>query len=307
MQEEAIESYYAHGKLLLSGEYLVLTGARALALPLKYGQKLTLEENHSSFLSWTARTPQGHWFQADYDEALNIKSCDNYQLAEKLASILKICNAYRPDIRDLFQNKQVTTELEFDKDWGWGSSSSLISLLSQWLGVHPYHLLQDTFGGSGYDIACATASSPITYQLVDGIPKVETVEFHPAFSEHIYFVYSGKKQNSSNEIARFEKHLVSQENLQIINHITDQMITCNDLHLFGPLMEQHEKIIGDIVHLNPIKNEHFNDFKGYIKTLGAWGGDFMMVVTDEAEGYVREYFNSKQLTTIFKYNEVKIK
>jgi len=31
-------SFYSNGKLLITGEYLVLDGAKALALPTKYGQ-----------------------------------------------------------------------------------------------------------------------------------------------------------------------------------------------------------------------------------------------------------------------------
>lgn len=35
--------FYSHGKFLLTGEYLVLEGALALALPLKLGQTMTVE------------------------------------------------------------------------------------------------------------------------------------------------------------------------------------------------------------------------------------------------------------------------
>ncbi|WP_289054365.1 GYDIA family GHMP kinase [Carboxylicivirga marina] len=304
--QNGIESYYAHGKLLLSGEYLVLSGAKALALPLKYGQKLTIKPNKSCFLSWEATMPGGNWFQVEFNETLEVIKTDKTKLAQKLADILRTCVTYRPDILELFRNKAITTHLEFDKDWGWGSSSTLISLLSQWLGVHPYHLLQDTFGGSGYDIACSTATSPIIYQLINDAPKVEKVEFNPSFSNHIYFVYSGNKQNSQKEIARFDKSHIDLESIKQINSITEEMLCCRHLNHFGQLIEEHEKAIGQIVQLNPVKIEHFNDFKGYIKTLGAWGGDFMMVVSEESELYIRNYFESKSLNTIFKYNDIKI-
>ena len=44
--------YYSHGKLLLSGEYLVLVGAQALAVPCKMGQSLEFEANDSKILKW---------------------------------------------------------------------------------------------------------------------------------------------------------------------------------------------------------------------------------------------------------------
>ena len=34
------KTFYSNGKLLITGEYVVLDGAKALALPTKYGQNL---------------------------------------------------------------------------------------------------------------------------------------------------------------------------------------------------------------------------------------------------------------------------
>ncbi|TRX71298.1 GYDIA family GHMP kinase [Carboxylicivirga sp. M1479] len=306
MQNETIESYYAHGKLLLSAEYLVLAGAKALALPLKYGQSLKVESNQTPFLTWQASNKLGHWFTAEYDETLQIIKTDNTKLAQKLASILKTCVNYRPDVKDIMAHKKVETHLEFNPDWGWGSSSTLISLLSQWLGVQPYFLLEDTFGGSGYDIACATANSPITYQLIYGAPKVEQINFSPLFANNIYFIYTGNKQSSKNEISRFNQLEVNPKDIQQINHLTDKMIVCEALDDFGQLIEEHEKIVANKVDLKAIKPDRYNDFKGYVKSLGAWGGDFMMVVSKEDEAYINSYFGNKGCSPVFKFNELKI-
>lgn len=306
MEQDSSQSYYAHGKLLLSGEYMVLAGAKSLAIPLKYGQSLKVEENNTYFLTWKATTPYGTWFEASYNHSLDVLESDNPLLAKKLADILHKCQNYREDITQLLQHKEVTTHLEFNPSWGWGSSSTLISLLAQWLGVHPYLLLQDTFGGSGYDIACATATSAITFELNDGIPKSEPVNFEPDFHEQMYFVYSGRKQSSLQAIASFSKDEVNLKSIQHISSITENMILCNDLHDFGRLMEEHEKQISKVVQLSCVKNEHFNDFHGFIKALGAWGGDFIMVVSAEPEEYIKSYFAKKGLNTIFKLNELKI-
>ena len=45
-------SFYGRGKLLLTSEYAVLSGARALALPCQKGQKLTFEPLDSNELLW---------------------------------------------------------------------------------------------------------------------------------------------------------------------------------------------------------------------------------------------------------------
>ncbi|WP_430817155.1 GYDIA family GHMP kinase [Carboxylicivirga sp. RSCT41] len=306
IQEESTQSYYAHGKLLLSGEYLVLSGARALALPLKFGQSLVIQPAQSGFFRWKAHNTSGHWFETEFDDQLNIVHSNNTRLAQSLSSIIKACISYRDDIKDLISNTEAITNLEFNPDWGWGSSSTLISLLSQWLGVNPYLLLSETFGGSGYDIACATSNSAITYQLINNAPKIESVNFNPEFSDNMYFVYSGSKQSSKNEIARFSKLNVSESAIEQINCLTNDMLNSKELKDFGKLMEQHESIISKIVQLKPIKNEHFEDFKGYIKTLGAWGGDFIMVISEEPANYVKTYFEEKGLKHLFNFNDIKI-
>ena len=66
--------------------------------------------------------------------------------------------------------------------------------MAQWANIDAYILLEMTFGGSGYDIACAQTNSPIIYQLENEIPNFKTVSFNPTFKDQIYFVYLNQKQ-----------------------------------------------------------------------------------------------------------------
>ena len=159
--------YHSHGKFLLTGEYLVLKGALALALPLKLGQTLTVETIPETSLQWNAHKPDGPWFSVSLNpENLEIIDCDDQPKAEKLSQILKSVKQLNPKA---FEGNDIkfTTRLDFDPNWGFGSSSTLIANLARWANVNPYELLKLTFGGSGYDIACATAEGPIYYQLVN--------------------------------------------------------------------------------------------------------------------------------------------
>ena len=52
-----------------------------------------------------------------------------------------------------------------------------------------FELLQKTFGGSGYDIACAQSLGPITYEVQSRGPRWEASEFNPHFRDNLYFVY----------------------------------------------------------------------------------------------------------------------
>jgi len=299
-------SYRANGKLLISGEYLVLHGAQALAIPLKYGQKIEVKPNPHDFFKWGAYSPSGLWMEMRMDEAFNLIDTTSYTMANTLISILKQVISYRPNIVNDLTNKTIETHLEFDTHWGWGSSSTLLSCLAQWLGVNPYLLLQDTFGGSGYDIACATSGTPITYSLTAGIPIIQPVKFAPAFKNHIYFIYTGCKQSSKNELKRISNHTIQPQHINRINELTNLMLECDQLDAFGQLVNEHESIIGHSIKRTPIKIEQFADFKGYIKSLGAWGGDFIMVVTEKTELYVHDYFKKHHLHTIFKYNDITI-
>ncbi len=46
------QTFYSNGKLLLTGEYLVLDGAKALALPTKMGQNLQVVTHDKPTISW---------------------------------------------------------------------------------------------------------------------------------------------------------------------------------------------------------------------------------------------------------------
>ena len=320
--------YHSHGKFLLTGEYLVLKGALALALPLKLGQTLTVETIPETSLQWNAHKPDGPWFSVSLNpENLEIIDCDDQPKAEKLSQILKSVKQLNPKA---FEGNDIkfTTRLDFDPNWGFGSSSTLIANLARWANVNPYELLKLTFGGSGYDIACATAEGPIYYQLVNlesalrqaqgpqqikavesvetPTPMVEIVDFNPTFAEHLFFVYQGQKQSSSKEIKAFlAKANPSdlQNDIKTVSEICRALPKCESLDEFAMLLQCHERIIARCIGQEPVQ-KRFPDFEGVLKSLGAWGGDFILAATGWDENQVREYFKGKGLEVVFGYNDL---
>ncbi len=308
MDQNYPKTFHANGKLLITGEYLVLKGAKALAIPLNKGQSLKVYKATEHFLSWKAYTPDGLWLEMEFDQNLEIIKSNNSVSSEKLKNILQKAILLNPKAKHQLRNKAIETQLEFKQDWGWGSSSSLIALLSQWLDIDAFQLLDSTFGGSGYDIACAINNAPLTYQLINNKPKVELTLFEPKFKDQLYFIYSGQKQNSQKEVKRFNKYVnIKSETITKINDLTDKMIHSQSLDIFGQHMEDHERLISNIVEINTLKGERFSDFDGYIKSLGAWGGDFFMAASEKNRDYVTSYFNNKGIDTIFKFDEVVLK
>jgi hypothetical protein len=75
-------------------------------------------------------------------------------------------------------------------------------------------LLNNSFGGSGYDIDAQKNNNPILYHLEKGKPIVEKVTFID-FSENIYFVYLNKKQSSKTAIANYQTNKTNNINTSI--------------------------------------------------------------------------------------------
>jgi hypothetical protein len=70
------------------------------------------------------------------------------------------------------------------------------------------------------------------------------------------------------------------------------------------LIDEHESIVGSTLDLPSVKTELFKDFKGSLKSLGAWGGDFMLAATDQGTEYVQDYFSKKGLETVISYDDM---
>lgn len=302
------KTFYSNGKLLITGEYLVLDGAKALALPTKFGQNLIVENGENNEIVWKSFDKDGSiWFE-------NVIAFDSIQKKEKFASdkikntlieILHEAFVLNPEFINNSKGYKITTELTFPKFWGLGTSSTLINNIAQWLKINAFELLNTSFGGSGYDIACAQKNSPILYQLVNGQPVIEKVDFNPNFSQHLYFVYLNKKQNSKAAIASYySKQNTISETIKRIDKITDIILTTDDLKTFAYQVEKHEMIMSDVMEMQTIQEIYFSDFKGIVKSLGAWGGDFVLAVSKENP---KKYFEEKGFSTVLTYDEMILK
>ncbi len=300
--------FSANGKLLLTGEYFVLDGAKSLALPTKLGQSLAIEDNGMiNWLHWSSYDEQGKmWFWGGFDfKTRKVLDSSDAEIAENLQKILQAIQALKPKLFKRKKGIDFKTELEFPRDWGLGTSSTLIYSLAKWADIDPFDLLEKTFGGSGYDIACAGADGPIFYQKNEGVPSWETCNFDPSFHENIFFVYLGKKQNSREGIARYSAFASKKTSLiEEISNLSNEIFTCQNLYDFEVLIIQHEIIIAQSLNLSRAKTLYFQDFWGEIKSLGAWGGDFVLVTSDRNFEETKSYFNEKGFDVFLKYKEL---
>lgn len=293
-----MENFYAHGKLMLTGEYVVLDGANALAIPAKFGQKLEIKslETNTHQIEWNSYNADGSiWFQTYFP-----KQPEN-DIEEKLLIILKTVEQLNAEIF-YHKNYIFNTYLQFPNNWGLGSSSTLISLLAQWAKVNPYVLLEKTFGGSGYDIACATANTPIIYNF-NKKEKVKNVALNTNWTKNTYFIFLNKKQNSREAIAYYKTLNQEDKKIEIFNAFTNELVNCNNTENAMLIIQEHEKLMRNLLQM-PSINEQFNNFEGVCKSLGAWGGDFIMAISKEEQNYVKNYFANKGYNTIFNFEEM---
>lgn len=303
-----MHEFRSNGKLLLFGEYYILEGALGLAIPTQKGQTLTVSQQQFPVngLNWKSFDHENKlWFEVFFDENLDIKHTTDMAVARTLQTILLFAGEKG---RLFFEEPgyyEAVSRLEFPNDWGLGSSSTLIANIAQWAGIDAFELFFNTFKGSGYDIACALNNKPLFYQLQDKKPVWNEVDFYPPFKDHLFFIHLGKKQNSREGIQRFhEKYRLNISCIDKISQLTKESINCKIFTDFCNIMDEHESIISEELQLPKVKDLHFADFEGSIKSLGAWGGDFIMAASHLPFVDIKNYFETKGYTTMVTYNEM---
>jgi len=290
----------------------VLEGATALAVPTKFGQDLSVEKIKEPQLIWGSFTNTGDcWFEAVFElpklrlvnATFNSDSDGSADfIAETLQDILLETRKLNPEFLQSEQGFQVKTNLTFPRDWGLGTSSTLINNIAQWAKVDAFQLLWNSFSGSGYDIANAKYNSPILYEVKNQKSVIKKVDFTPSFSDQLFFVHLNKKQDSKDGIARFkEKREKTNNEIQLVSEISRQLIKQQKLSEFEKLIHEHEKIISSIIELPTVKESIFPDYFGTLKSLGAWGGDFILATGNKDTS---QYFKTKGYTTILRYSDM---
>lgn len=298
------QEFYSNGKLLLSGEYAVLDGALAWAIPTRFGQHLRISSNSTKQIIWKSLDEKDNiWFEGIYDlETLKEVKATDHEISASLQNMLSQAQKLNPDFLSGDDGFSIETALTFPRDWGLGSSSTLINNIAQWGHVDAYELLANTFGGSGYDIACAKHNKPILFALKDKSPEIKELDNTIEFSESLYFVYLNKKKNSRDGIAAYrERNIDIAALIEQITKLTNAMSSCTNITDFERLMTTHENLLSKTLDIPTVKSTLFSDYKGAIKSLGAWGGDFILVTGDKN---TPDYFNNKGYSIVLPYQKM---
>ena len=104
------------------------------------------------------------------------------------------------------------------------------------------------------------------------------------------------------EIIDFKEKVNSKIGISEISEITKRIILCKNQSEFNSLLREHENIISKLISKEKIKDILFDDFNGEIKSLGAWGGDFILASSNESE--TKKYFKNKGFNFIFEFDKL---
>ena len=296
-----MKSFYAPGKVLLTGEYLVLNGFEAIALPTNVGQTLHTWEfdtpgQQQDFMIFEAKDQFGEvWLTTRFSlpnfEILDIDKKENIEL-DRLAGIFQKAD---PAFWKLGKSLRLETNLQFNRVHGLGSSSTLVTLLSDFMNLDALSVQFDIFGGSGYDVAIAKNRKPLVYWLTETDSNWDFWKLNSELTQNWSIVFYGQKmdsrtslknvQDALNEIAEDEFYTAQ------IDHILNLTKSAKDVLSLEASLEMYQKILSqalelstpyDVLEIEPVA-------QGLCKWLGAWGGDMILVNKTVLETYQTKF------------------
>jgi len=294
---------FSPGKLMLTSEYVAVDGALVLAVPTKLGQELFFTENNDqkSLIHWQAYHQNQLWLDAKIDyKNWEITETNNQKASEFILKVLKNVQSlskikFKSDV-----SYHLKTNLQFPSDFGLGSSSTLMSNLGEWAEINPFTLNEESLGGSGYDVAVAKEKSAILYSR---FPErtYHKINFDPSFKDELIFIHLNQKQDTREGISHYKSKPTSTELINQYSELTKMIVESQNLEEFSQLMTIHEQKLSDFLGIPSVKEKYFQNCPSFVKSLGAWGGDF--VLTSKFGDY-EAYFKSQGFDKIFSWNDL---
>ncbi|GGG46390.1 hypothetical protein GCM10007332_04900 [Epilithonimonas arachidiradicis] len=288
---------------MLTSEYVAVDGALVLAIPTKLGQELfyTENEDQKSLIVWEAYHQNQVWLKA----VINYKNWEIFETNDSKASefILKTLK----NVQNLSDTKlksdtsyHIKTNLQFPSDFGLGSSSTLMNNLAEWANIDAFILNEISLGGSGYDVAVAKEKSAVLYSR---FPErtYHKIDFNPSFKNELIFIHLNQKQDTREGISHYKSKPTSTELINDYSKLTKMIVNSQNLEEFSELMTIHEQKLSDFLGIPTVKEKYFQNCPSFVKSLGAWGGDFVLA---SKFGDYESYFKKQGFPRIFSWPDL---
>lgn len=294
---------FSPGKLMLTSEYVAVDGALVLAIPTKLGQELfyTENEDRKSLIFWEAYHQNQLWLKStiDYNNWKILETNDSKASEFILKTLKNVQNLSEIKLKS-DTSYHIKTNLQFPSDFGLGSSSTLMNNLAEWANIDPFILNEISLGGSGYDVAVAKEKSAILYSR---FPErvYETIDFQPSFKDELIFIHLNQKQDTREGISHYRSMPTSTELINDYSALTKKIVNSQNLEEFSELMTIHEQKLSDFLETPTVKEKYFQDCPSFVKSLGAWGGDFVLA---SKFGDYQDYFKQRGFSKIFSWKDL---
>jgi len=255
-----------------------------------------------------------HWITKDHNKEkwfecklslidFSIEKTSDEEKATFIQTLIKSAAELNSDFLSQWKKYRVTAQLEFDPDWGWGSSSTLITNIAQWAELSPFELYFDTQSGSGYDIGAALSSGPILYQKNENELSFEGFDVDSDFWNNIYVFYQGQKSSSAKAVSswKIQKKWKSKD-IEQISEMAKKIGNGCSVSEAMEVFREHENLLSKLLNQSPLQ-ESYPAYEGVIKSLGAWGGDFAMALHPDPD-LTEKYLKEKNIGPSFRLSDI---
>ena len=89
-----------------------------------------------------------------------------------------------------------------------------------------------------------------------------------------------------------------------IAHLNQEILNTKSLADFEGYMLEHEAIIAEVIDMPKVKDLYFTDLKGVAKSLGAWGGDFVLLSHQGGLDTLKNYCQLKGFEVVIPYQQM---
>lgn len=271
--------FVANTKFLLTSEYLVLDDVPGLAIPLSYSQTMTYKKRDDNVISLTA---YDHTWAIRYSQQRLTNTITWDDLASQCLFFLST-HWYISWWYDF------VTQIDFPRERWLGTSSTLISLFAQQSWCDPFLLYNNVCTGSGYDVACAQATSPLIYNR--NPLSLKPISLSSSITDHIFFIYSNKKQTSNTEVQSYRTLYpdgIDKNNKKIFSDLIHELISHQDLATRSHLLTTHDTLLSAILHRPRLTDQlpRTQDL-WVIKPLWARWWDFFLLLSDQKPDHIK--------------------
>ena len=133
------------------------------------------------------------------------------------------------------------------------------------------------------------------------MPQVQPCTLTWSFTKHLFFVHLNQKQDSNQAINTYKKLQKDPRILEAITDLSKKTLVCYTLEDLERILNAHEKKIASLLGQATVKELVFPDYPKTIKSLGAWGGDFVLATGSKED---MAYFKAKGYTTIIAFDDM---